>query len=357
MYKGLYIHIPFCKRKCPYCDFYSVEKIGSTEDHTAAVIRNIKEKNISADTIYIGGGTPSLMTAEQIYGILSAVSDISDNAEITMECNPCTVNEKYLSELLSAGVNRLSFGVQSLSDKELTALGRLHNSETAINAIKSAYNAGFRNISADIMLATAYQTEITLAETIEQLSFLPINHVSAYMLKIEQGTPYYTNEKIYQLIPDEDKTADMYLEAVSMLEKFGFAQYEISNFAQKGYESRHNLKYWRCEEYYGIGPSAHSFINGERRACPPSVESFISDDIQQEYVTDSNGGTAEERVMLGLRLTQEGISVSDISAEKTAKLKMLEKYNLLRIKDGRVKLTPNGCLVSNEIIAELTYNV
>lgn len=353
MYKGLYIHIPFCKRKCPYCDFYSVENIRFIEDYTSAVMRNIKAKNISADTVYFGGGTPSLMTAEQIYGILSAVSDISDNAEITMECNPCTVNEKYLSELFSAGVNRLSFGVQSLSDKELSALGRLHNSETAINAIKSAYNAGFRNISADIMLATAYQTEKTLAETIEKLSSLPINHVSAYMLKIEQGTPYYTNEKIHQLIPDEDKTSDMYLEAVSMLEKIGFIQYEISNFAQKGYESKHNLKYWRCEEYYGIGPSAHSFINGERRACPPSVESFISDDIQQEYVTDSNGGTVEERIMLGLRLTQEGISVSDIPAEKSAKLKMLEKHNLLRINNGRIILTPNGCLVSNEIIAEL----
>lgn len=353
MYRGLYIHIPFCKRKCPYCDFYSVENVGFTEDYTSAVIRNIKAKNISVDTVYFGGGTPSLMTAKQIYSILSAVSSVSNNAEITMECNPCSVDEKYLSEIFSAGVNRLSFGVQSLSDKELSALGRLHNSEMAVNAIKSAYKVGFRNISADIMLATAYQTEKTLAETIEKLSFLPINHVSAYMLKIEQGTPYYTSEKIHQLIPDEDETADMYLEAVSMLEKSGFAQYEISNFAQKGYESRHNLKYWRCDEYYGIGPSAHSFINGERKACHPSVESFISDEIQQEYVTDSSGGTLEERVMLGLRLTQEGISFSAVSQEKRARLEMLEKHGLLRINNDKIALTPNGCLVSNEIIAEL----
>lgn len=353
MYKGLYIHIPFCKRKCPYCDFYSVENIGVTDAYTSAVIRNIKGKNISADTVYFGGGTPSLMTAKQIYAILSSVGDISDDAEITMECNPCSVGEKYLSELLSAGVNRLSFGVQSLSDKELAALGRLHNSETAVNALTSAYKVGFRNISADIMLATAYQTAETIAETIEKLSSLPINHVSAYMLKIEQGTLYYSSEKIHQLIPDEDETADMYLEAVSMLEKNGFAQYEISNFSQKGYESRHNLKYWRCEEYYGIGPSAHSFIDRERKACPPSVEEFISDEIQQEYVTDSNGGTAEERVMLGLRLTQEGIPVSILPSNKMSKAELLEKYGLLRINNGRITLTPQGCLVSNEIIAEV----
>ncbi len=353
MYKGLYIHIPFCKRKCPYCDFYSVENIGAAEAYTSAVIRNIKGKNISADTVYFGGGTPSLMTAEQIYSILSSVGDISDDAEITMECNPCSVDEKYLSELLSAGVNRLSFGVQSLSDKELAALGRLHNSETAVDAIKSAYKAGFRNISADIMLATAYQTAETLAETIEKLSDLPINHVSAYMLKIELGTPYYSSEKIHQLIPDEDETADMYLEAVLMLDKNGFAQYEISNFSQKGYESRHNLKYWRCEEYYGIGPSAHSFIDGERRACHSSIEDFISDEIQQEYETDSNGGTSEERVMLGLRLTQEGIPVSMLLDNKMSKAELLEKHGLLRINNGRIMLTPQGCLVSNEIIAEL----
>ena len=148
MYRGLYIHVPFCIRKCPYCDFYSVTQTSLADDYTAAVVRNIKAQNISADTVYFGGGTPSLLTAEQISTMLSAVSDIAPNAEITMECNPNSVSEKYLSEILEAGVNRISFGVQSLSDKELTALGRLHDSETAVKAIRSAYNAGFRSISA-----------------------------------------------------------------------------------------------------------------------------------------------------------------------------------------------------------------
>ena len=158
MYRGLYIHVPFCIRKCPYCDFYSVTETDLADDYTSAVVRNIKAQKVSADTVYFGGGTPSLLTAEQISAMLSAVSDIAPNAEITMECNPNSVSEKYLSEILAAGVNRISFGVQSLSDKELTALGRLHDSETAVKAINSAYKAGFRNISADLMLATAYQT-------------------------------------------------------------------------------------------------------------------------------------------------------------------------------------------------------
>lgn len=354
MYRGLYIHVPFCIRKCPYCDFYSVTETDLADDYTAAVIRNIKAQNVSADTIYFGGGTPSLLTAEQINAMLSAVSDIAPNAEITMECNPNSVSEKYLSEIFAAGVNRISFGVQSLSDKELSALGRLHDSETAVKAINSAHKAGFRNISADIMLATAYQTQETLSETIERLVTLPINHVSAYMLKIEEGTPYGRSDTIQKLIPDEDETADMYLEAVQKFDENGFAQYEISNFAHKGYESRHNLKYWRCEEYFGIGPSAHSYINGVRKACPPSVESFIKSELQQETVTENNGGETDEKIMLSLRLTQEGVPLSELAQDKLATVERLKKHGLLRQSGGRIMLTPNGCLVSNEIICRLT---
>lgn len=354
MYRGLYIHVPFCIRKCPYCDFYSVTKTDLTDDYTAAVVRNIKARSISADTVYFGGGTPSLLTAKQIAAMLSAVSDIAPNAEITMECNPNSVEEKYLSEIFAAGVNRISFGVQSLSDKELSALGRLHDSETAVKAINAAYKAGFRNISADLMLATAYQTPETLSETIEKLVTLPLNHVSAYMLKIEEGTPYGKSDTIRTLIPDEDETADMYLEAVQKLEENGFAQYEISNFAHKGFESRHNLKYWRCEEYFGIGPSAHSYINGVRKACPPSVEDFIGSELQQEAVTENNGGENDEKIMLRLRLTQEGIPLSVLAQEKLPNVELLKKHGLLKQSGERIMLTPNGCLVSNEIICRLT---
>lgn len=353
MYKGLYIHVPFCVRKCPYCDFYSVTDTKLADNYTAAVVRNIKARNVKADTVYFGGGTPSLLSAKQIYSMLSAV-DIASDSEITIECNPNSVDEKYLADIFSAGVNRISFGVQSLSDKELSALGRLHDAETAMKAVNSAYKAGFRNISADLMLATAYQTKETLAETIEKLVKLPICHVSAYMLKIEEGTAYGKNETIRSLIPDEDETADMYLEAVQMLEEKGFAQYEISNFAHKGFESRHNLKYWRCEEYYGIGPSAHSYIDGVRKACPPSVERFFNSELQEEIVTEENGGEYEEKLMLALRLTQEGIPLSALPQDKLPIAKQLEKSGLLRLENERLMLTPNGCLVSNGIICALT---
>lgn len=353
MYRGLYIHVPFCVRKCPYCDFYSVTKTELADDYTAAVVRNIKAQNVKADTVYFGGGTPSLLSAKQIYSMLSA-AEIAHGSEITMECNPNSVDEKYLADIFSAGVNRISFGVQSLSDKELSALGRLHNAETAVNAINSAYKAGFRNISADLMLATAYQTKETLAETIEKLVKLPICHVSAYMLKIEEGTAYGKSETIQNLIPNEDETAEMYLEVVQMLEENGFAQYEISNFAHKGCESRHNLKYWRCEEYYGIGPSAHSYVDGVRKACPPSVERFINSELQEEIVTEENGGADDEKIMLALRLTQEGIPLSTLTQDKLHVAKQLEKSGLLRRENERIMLTPNGCLVSNEIICRLT---
>lgn len=354
MYRGLYIHIPFCIRKCPYCDFYSVTKTDLADDYTAAVVRNIKARSISADTVYFGGGTPSLLTAKQIAAMLSAVSDIAPNAEITMECNPNSVDEKYLSEIFAAGVNRISFGVQSLSDKELSALGRLHDSETAVKAVNAAYKAGFRNISADLMLATAYQTPETLSETIEKLVTLPLNHVSAYILKIEEGTPYGKSDTIRTLIPNEDETADMYLEAVQKLEENGFAQYEISNFAHKDFESRHNLKYWRCEEYFGIGPSAHSYIDRVRKACPPSVEDFIGSELQHESVTENNGGDNDEKIMLRLRLTQEGIPLSVLAQEKLSTVEQLKKHGLLKQSGERIMLTPNGCLVSNEIICRLT---
>lgn len=354
MYRGLYIHVPFCIRKCPYCDFYSVTKTDLADDYTAAVVRNIMARSISADTVYFGGGTPSLLTAKQIAAMLSAVSDIAPNAEITMECNPNSVNAEYLSEIFAAGINRISFGVQSLSDKELSALGRLHDSETAVKAVNTAYKAGFRSISADIMLATAYQTPETLSETIEKLTALPLKHVSAYMLKIEEGTPYGKSDTIRTLIPDEDETADMYLEAVQKLEENGFAQYEISNFAHKGFESRHNLKYWRCEEYFGIGPSAHSYIDGVRKACPPSVEDFIGSELQQEAVTENNGGENVEKIMLRLRLTQEGIPLSVLAQEKLSTVELLKNHGLLKQNGERIMLTANGCLVSNEIICRLT---
>ena len=349
--KGLYIHVPFCVKKCPYCDFYSETELSITEAYTQAVIRNIIQREVYADTVYFGGGTPSLLSAEQIKAILSAV-EIADNAEITMECNPNTVNEDYLTDILNAGVNRLSFGIQSLNDSELSALGRIHNSRTAVNAVRLAYKAGFRNISGDIMLCTAGQTMSSLKKTIEGMCELPLTHISAYLLKIEPDTPFGKNDDIYALLPDEDESADMYLFTVRELEKYGFEQYEISNFARKGFEAIHNTKYWRCEEYYGIGPSAHSYIDGVRRACTKDIRLFIESETQPEYVTDENGGTAEEAAMLALRLTKEGLDTKAYP-EASDRAEPLIEAGLLKKENSRLMLTPEGCLVSNEIICRL----
>lgn len=348
MSKGLYIHVPFCVRKCRYCDFYSVTDISLADGYTTAVLRNVSAIDEKFDTIYFGGGTPSLLTAEQIFKILSAVK-ISPDAEISMECNPNSVTENYLREIRGVGVNRLSFGVQSFGDNELKMLGRLHNVEEAISAIRSARAVGFENISADIMLAVAGQSKESLSKSLDTLDTLPLTHVSAYMLKVEEGTPLASDENLLAQIPDDDMTADMYLFAVQRLEDMGFMQYEISNFAKNGFECRHNLKYWHCEEYYGIGPAAHSFVNGERYCCPKSIENFISAG-SQEKVPLENGGGESEKAMLSLRLTREGIAGSKLSADAYKNAEILVQKGLMKKEKDSFKLTPAGCLVSNRII-------
>lgn len=347
---GLYIHVPFCVRKCCYCDFYSVTDLSLTDLYADAVVRNIKAHGYCFDTVYFGGGTPSLLTPDQIGTILSA-AEIAPNAEISMECNPNSVTSDYLREARSVGVNRLSFGVQSFDDDELKMLGRLHNSKQAISAIEIAHSVGFDNISADLMLAVSGQTFESLGRNLGIVSKLPLTHISAYMLKVEKGTPLASDEKLLKQIPDEDDTADMYLEAVKKLGEAGFEQYEISNFAQKKFECRHNLKYWRCEEYLGIGPAAHSFIDGKRFACPKDLDAFISSEIQ-DSVTLDEGGTAEEKAMLALRLTKEGLPLTEYPKAE-AHADILIKSGLLKKEKGTLRLTPEGCLVSNQIICHL----
>ncbi len=341
---GLYIHVPFCVRKCPYCDFYS-EKFSreKSEKYAAAVVRNLKHYPETFDTVYFGGGTPALISGK-ISEILREVRFV-EGAEITVECNPDVVNENVLVELKNAGVNRLSFGVQSLNERELAALGRLHGAESARKAILLARELGFENISADLMLGVPQQSVKSLYETIDKLCALPITHVSSYLLKIEPNTPFGKNPPE---IPDDDGQAELYLAAVELLEKRGFRQYEISNFAKVGFESRHNLIYWRAQEYVGIGPAAHSYYNGKRFAVPRNTARFLESDVQREIVTDENPDKYEEKVMLGLRL-REGISL-DERLEKRLRLVPREYF---RVEGGRISLTPRGFLVSNQIIATL----
>ncbi len=354
---GLYIHIPFCLTKCPYCNFYSV-KYGKSlaEEYKNAVIRNLNRyKNIKFGTVYFGGGTPILLWKE-ICEILGKIS-LSDMAEITLEANPCVALKENLRSLKSAGVNRLSLGVQSLNDNELKALGRRHNKETAVKAIENAYSCGFDNISADIMLATPFQTEKSLEETVSELTKLPFTHISAYMLKIEENTPFADTELP---LPDEDDTCKMYLNTVKQLSLMGFKQYEISNFAKDGFICQHNMKYWNCEEYLGIGPAAHSYYNGERFFVDRDIDKFIRSDRQIAIREDDEAaiyGGYEEYAMLRLRLT-EGLNLNKYEQHGGNAKKLLieaakipkEYFNC----DGEnISLTPRGFLVSNTIIANL----
>lgn len=354
--RGLYIHIPFCLSKCPYCDFYSVrldENLAG--EYKKAVIRNLKEYREQFDTVYFGGGTPILLWKE-ICEILENVS-VAKGAEVTIEANPCCTDRERLSALKAAGVNRISFGVQSLNEGELKALGRRHNSGEAVKAVETAYECEFENISADLMLAVPFQTEESVCHSIERLARLPVTHISAYMLKIEENTPFARAELN---LPNEEKVCGIYLRAVEALEKAGFAQYEISNFAKKGFMCRHNLKYWNCEEYLGIGPASHSYYNGERFYVNRDLKEFISSPLQIVHGEDERGaayGGCEEYAMLRLRLS-EGLSFKEYEKHGgnvnllSAKIKTIPP-EYINIGNGRVSLTAKGFLVSNAVIGTL----
>lgn len=362
---GIYIHIPFCRSKCPYCDFYSLRLDENAADiYIDALARRIPAMAShyginNADTVYIGGGTPSALGAERLGRVIGAARNFSaPGAEITVEINPFDAAKKGLdfSRLKEAGVNRISMGMQSANDNERRALGRLSGRDDVSLAVRRTQNAGIDNISLDLMLAVPGQTAASLKDSIAFCADAGVRHVSAYMLKIEEGTRFY--EKRGELaLPGEDETCELYLSACDELEKRGFMQYEISNFAEPGYESRHNLKYWNCDEYLGIGPAAHSFIAGKRFFFPRDIESFISGCAPTD---DGEGGSFEEYLMLRLRLC-EGLVFSevkerfgcDVPEDIIEKCKRLSALGLVTYDGEHISLTRQGFLVSNAVISEL----
>ena len=361
---GIYIHIPFCIRKCPYCDFYSFKADETEKDsYLKAVLLCLskwKEKiSDSIDTVYFGGGTPSVFGSERISQVLSFIKcnySLTDDAEITVECNPSSVSAEFFSEIKGAGVNRISMGMQSAVDKERLTLGRLSDTNQVKNAVVMAKESGIDNISLDIMLGVPYQTMESLDESIDFLLSLDIPHISAYMLKVEEGTPF---EKMVDSLPiaDEDKVAEMYLHTSKRLSSAGYKHYEISNFAKEGKESRHNNRYWKGENYIGIGPSAHSFFDGKRFYYSRSFDEFIGG---AEPIDDGLGGDSEEYIMLRLRL-KEGLNFEQyqkkfgkkIEENKIENMKKYVKAGLAVIDDEGIRLTPEGFLLSNTIIAEM----
>lgn len=364
---GLYLHIPFCKSKCPYCDFYSFSGKSTQKDDYTRVLKERILSSISTlqsncdckvDTLYIGGGTPSVLGAKMLTSLVNTANSglLSDGAEITVECNPYGLDEDFFKILHESGVNRISMGLQSAVDSERRILGRLSDKKQVENAVNAAQKAGFVNISLDVMLGVPNQTEKSLKETLDFCLYLGVPHISAYILKLEEKTHFYRNASKYNF-PDEDLTADLYLQMCEVLEKGGIMQYEISNFAKSGFESRHNLKYWHCEEYLGLGPSAHSFIDGKRFYFDRDFQSFMNGNSP---IQDGLGGDFTEYAMLNLRLTEGlnedkvinrfGHSIPDEIYEKS---KIFIDNGYMQKTGNGLSLTRKGFLISNTILSEI----
>ena len=360
---GLYIHIPFCRKKCAYCDFYS--SFVSEEllnKYTEALKKCIEirgaEFSHPVDTVYLGGGTPSLLK-ERLPDLLDKVRrcfNIEDNAEITLEANPDGEFEEAIKYASAAGVNRLSIGAQSANDAELALLGRTHTSRDIKKAFDAARKAGFDNISLDIMLGLPDSDKNSLERSLRFITDLEPEHISAYILKLEPNTRLFHERGKFNF-PDDDAEAEQYLFMCDYLESMAYSHYEISNFCKQGKYSRHNLKYWDCREYLGLGPGAHSFICGERFYYPRDLRAFINGGSP---ISDGIGGDIEEYLMLRLRL-KSGIRFDEFESRYKTKLpqglidkaRIYEKNGLVSFDGGGFSLTDKGMLVSNSIITEL----
>lgn len=361
---GLYIHIPFCLKKCKYCDFNSF--CASSSDKKRYLEALIKEaekyKGTECDTVFIGGGTPTALETEDMQKLLVNIRGnfkIADGAEFTVEANPKTVDEKKLEIMLENGVNRLSVGVQSFNDAELRAIGRLHSAREASNTVMLAKKCGFENIGIDLMSALPGQTTDSFSKTLEIAAELDTTHISCYSLILEEGTPLYEEYCGGTLaLPDEDTERAMYEYACDFLNKKGFRQYEISNFAKPGKKSRHNLKYWNCDEYIGIGLSAHSYLNGVRFSDTDNFEQYISENYlsgESERLTLKD--KMSEFMFMGLRKT-EGVSKEEFSKRFSADIEdyfaetvlKYKKWGMIVDENGFLRLSEKAISVSNQIM-------
>jgi putative oxygen-independent coproporphyrinogen III oxidase len=360
---GVYLHVPFCRTRCRYCDFYRVGENGPRQaSFLDALHREIDgwpaHHGRAVDSIFFGGGTPSLLTPEQIARVVAHLGQrfaVAADAEITAECNPSDLSPERLAAYRAAGLNRLSLGVQSLSDRELRLLGRRHHAERARDCVRWAREAGFDNLSLDLMLAIPGQTEASFARTLEGAIALEPDHLSLYLLEVHaQSEMDFLRRERPRLFPGEEAQRRRYLRAADRLTEVGFSHYEISNFCRPGRESRHNLKYWRCDDFLGLGPAAHSCMEGRRFRHPPDLEAYLANPGAVEAMPCD---LESERVFLGLRLS-EGVAELDVARaarleppEFAAKLRRLAPF--LASRDGRLRLTSEGRLVSTPVLADL----
>ena len=368
---GIYVHVPFCKSKCAYCDFYSLPHAEEKMDaYVKAVSAHLSEtapqaENHAADTVYFGGGTPSLLGSKRLRELLAVIRKryhVTPDAEITLEANPDSACDwKELRALRRAGFNRISLGMQSASDDELREIGRIHTFAQVRESVEAARRAGFQNLSLDLIYGLPRQTMDRWKENLQAAVSLAPQHLSCYGLKVEEGTPLYARRDEAGL-PGDDEQAEMYLFAVDFLLHYGYPQYEISNFARPGFESRHNLKYWTLQEYAGFGPGAHSDFGGVRYAYERDLDAYLAGVLEgRPMLSESERIPPLERdteyIMLGLR-TVRGLVPREFENRYRQRFDPLVPFfeqcraagYAVREADGSWHLTPRGFLVSNQII-------
>ncbi len=371
---GAYFHIPFCKTRCTYCDFYSITDYSQSEKLYNAMISEIKSRkeyfDEALETIYFGGGTPSTFSPEKIGGLLKALAEnfrISKDAEVTLEANPDDLDIDYLLAIRQAGVNRLSMGIQSFDDKQLKSINRRHSSRQAVQSVADALEAGFRNISIDLIYGLPGQSFDSWQEQLQRALQLDVQHISAYGLIYEEGTPLWRQMQAGVVKPAEDELMNkMYHYLVDTCKSHGFEQYEIANFSKGDCRSRHNSAYWDDKPYIGIGPAAHSFDRKSRRWNLSSVSEYTrlielgEDYFETEILSEQD--RYNDFVMVSLR-KMEGISLRKLQEIFSDKLysycldnarKEIEKKNL-EIENNHLRLTPEGVLLSDSVIVSLMH--
>lgn len=372
---GLYIHIPFCKKKCDYCDFISfANRNNMIEKYINAVkceinsYSNYKEE-YEIKTIYFGGGTPSYIESKYIVDILNNIKNkftVLKNAEITIEINPGTVDRKKLEDYIGSGINRVSFGLQSVDDKLLKNIGRIHNFEDFLYSYNLAKEVGFKNINVDLMIGLPTQNIQDIEKSLNKLIELSPEHISVYSLILEEGTPLEIKVKNKELyIPSDVQERNMYWKVKEELEKNGYIHYEISNFSKIGYESKHNVSCWKQEEYIGIGVAAHSYINNKRYSNTDNLEEYIKNsednisEIREIHEVQNKKDKMNEYMILGLRKIQ-GIKISEFKNKfidnpiyiYREQLNRLATQGLIVIDEDNIRLTNKGIDLANLVWEE-----
>ncbi len=375
---GIYIHIPFCMKKCFYCDFVSyANKEDMIEKYIKALEKEIKikaeeNKLLKINTIYIGGGTPSFIDSKHIVYIINAIKEsfnVKENAEITIEVNPGTVTKNKLEDYIKCGINRISIGLQTTNNELLKQIGRIHTYEQFLETYNLIRMVGFNNINVDLMLALPNQTIKDLEDSLNKVIMLKPEHISVYSLILEEKTKLYDLVESGKLeLLDESIERNMYWKVKNILEQNGYKHYEISNFAKQGYESKHNLNCWNQEEYLGMGVAAHSYLNSKRYSNTENLEQYINklldeEGIKNDIVTVHEEQTLEDKqkeyMLLGLRKI-EGVKISDFKNKFVQnpiyifrkELDKLVKEDLIQVEDNNIKLTKKGLDLANLVFEE-----